>query len=126
MTSTLLDGCSAPATPVTTMTAIMTISIAAMIMAQRLSVRTTTVSGTMPSGSGRCSGFDGGSANGSSRQEEEEIERHPADEEQHHGDAGDGERADRSVLERRGRLVRADRCGDMLRQMGRGVMWLVG
>src|SRR6516164_1490314 len=116
-TSTLLDGCSAPATPVMTMTAIITTSIVPIMMAQWLSVRATTSSGTTPSGSGRCSGFSGGSANGSSRQKEEEIERHPADKEQRHGDAGDDERTDRSVLERLGRLVRPDRRGDMFRQM---------
>src|SRR5215472_16309535 len=114
MTSTLLAGCSAPVTPVTTITAIMTTSIAAMTITQRSSVRMTTGSGTMPSGSGRCSGSDGSSANGTSRHEEEEIECHPANEEQRHGDAGDDERADRPVPERVGRFVRSDRRGDML------------
>jgi hypothetical protein len=52
--------------------------------------------------------IDCGSANGPSRQKEEEIERQPADEQQRHGDAGDDERANRSVLERLGRLVRSD------------------
>src|SRR5271156_3113652 len=120
ITSTLLDGCNPPATPVMTMTVIITTSIAAMIMAQWLSVRVTTVSGTTPSGSGRCSGFDGGSANGSSRQKEEEIERHPADEQQRHGDAGDDERADRCVLERLGRPGRPDWRGETIMWRGGG------
>src|SRR6266851_3741888 len=126
MTSTLLEGCSAPAMPVVTMTAIMMTSIDAMTMTQRFSLRTTTASGTMPSGSGRRSGFDDSSANGTSWQEEEEIERHPADEEQRHGDAGDHERADRAVPERFGRVVGSDRRGDMLRSTGGGLICLVG
>src|SRR6516162_5165663 len=124
-TSTLLDGCSAPATPVTTMTAIITTSIAATIMAQCLSVRVTTTSGTTPSGSGRCSGFPGGSANGPSREKEEEIERHPADEQQRHRDAGDDQRPDGSIPQRSRRLVSPDWCCDMLRQVRSGVMGLV-
>jgi hypothetical protein len=100
-------------------------SIAAMTMTQRFSVRVTTSSGTMPSGSGRCSGFASGSANGASRQKEEEIEGEPADEQQRHGDAGDDQRADRSIPKRLGRSVRSDRCGDILRPVSGGVMCLV-
>src|SRR4051794_24947433 len=105
------------------MTAIMTTSIAAIIMTQRLSVRTTTASGTTPSGSGRRNGFDG-SANGASRHEEEEVERHPADEEQPDRDGGDDERADRTVLERFCRVVRSYGRSDMLQFVGGGLMRL--
>src|SRR6266436_1553211 len=114
MTSTLLGGCSAWVTPVTTTTAMKMMSIAAMIAIQCSSVRTTTGSGTTPSGSGRCSGFVGCSANGTSRHKEEEIEKHPANEEQPDGNAGDDEGADRSLPERLSGFVRADRRGDVL------------
>ena len=72
-TSTLLAVCNPPVIPVTTITVIMIASIAAMRMTQCFSVRFTASSGTMPSGSGRRSGFDAGLANGTSRQKEEEI-----------------------------------------------------
>src|SRR5271168_3217617 len=104
MTSTLLAGCSAPVMPVMTMTAIMTTSIAAMRMTQRFSLRATIDSGIKPSASGRCCGVSVRSANGTSRHEEEEIERHPTDEQQTDRDRRDDERADRAVLERLGCL----------------------
>src|SRR5271166_802036 len=112
--------------PVVTMIAIMTMSIVSMTMSQCFSVRATTCAGTMPSGSGRSSGFDDGSANGASRHEQEEIESQPADEEQPDGDAGDDECADRPVAERLRRLIRSDRCGDVIRRGGSGVVWFVG
>jgi hypothetical protein len=48
-----------------------------------------TGSGTVPSDRGRCSGYDGSSANGTSRHEEEEVECKPTDKEYSHRDAGD-------------------------------------
>src|ERR1700758_2743554 len=99
MVSTLLGGLSAWVTPVTTMTTIMTASIVAMRTSQRFSVRATSCSGMIPSGSG-LGGFVM-SANGSSRHEQEEIEREPPDEEQRHGNAGEVKRAVRAMLERR-------------------------
>src|SRR5277367_6145085 len=124
MISILLAGCSAPVMPVMTMTAIMTTSIAAMMMNQRLSLRTTIDSGIKPSSSGRCCGCFGDSANGPSRHEEEEIECHPANEEQPDCDSRDDERANRAVLKRLGGIARTDGCGDMLPCMGGGMMWL--
>src|SRR5271156_5857648 len=109
MSSTLLEGCSAPVMPVTTMTAIMMRSTVAMITIQRFSVRATTSSGTMPSGSGRLSGFLGCSANGASRQEHKEIKRQPTEEQQPDGDAGNEVRTDWPVTQRLRRLFRVDR-----------------
>jgi hypothetical protein len=76
-------------------------------------------------GAGESSGSDGGSANGPSRQKEEEIERHPADEEQRYGDACDHECPDGPVPQRLRRLVRPDRRGHVLRPVvGGGLMCL--
>src|SRR4029077_5824118 len=95
-----------------------------MIRTQRLSVRTTTSSGTTPSGSGFAIGFDEDSANGASRDEEEEIESHPADEEEADSDCGEDKRAHRPVLERFGGLARCYRSGDVLRFVGGRFMCL--
>jgi hypothetical protein len=84
-------------------------------------VRATTSSGTIPSGSGRCRGLDGGSANRTSRQKKEEVKGYPADEEHRHGDRGNDERPYRSVPQRLRRLIRRDRRGDMFRPIGGGV-----
>jgi hypothetical protein len=46
--------------------------------------------------------------------------------EQPDGDAGDDECADRPVAERLRRLIRSDRCGDVIRRGGSGVVWFVG
>src|SRR5260370_27310674 len=101
--------------PVTTITVIITPSIAATIATQRSSVRTTTGSGTMPSGSGHSSGLERRSTNRTSRHEKEQIECHPTDPEQPDGNAGDDQRAAPSVPPRLGGLVRSDRRGDVLR-----------
>src|SRR5215470_15136086 len=75
--STLLGGPIAWVIPVNTTTAIITISIVTMTPSQRFSVRATTSAGTMPSRNGRCRGSGCVSANGTSRQEQEEIEGEP-------------------------------------------------
>src|ERR1700730_10231295 len=124
MTSTLLEGCIASMTPLKTMIAIMTTSIAAMIMNQRFSVRATTSSGTMPSGSGRRCGYEDCSPNRASRHEQEKIEHQPSDEQKPDTDAGDDVRANRSVTERLRRLVRAGRLIDGTRRMRGGLFWL--
>src|ERR1700756_3544305 len=103
--STLLGGLSAWVTPVTTTMTIMTASIAAIRTSQRFSVRATSCSETIPSGSGRGGCFTC-SANGPSRHEKEEIEGEPTDEEQRHRDAGDDQRAACPVLECRRRRAR--------------------
>jgi hypothetical protein len=54
-------------------TAIITTSIVTMTISQCFSVRATTCAGTMPSGSGRLSGFDDGSANRASRHKQEDA-----------------------------------------------------
>src|SRR6266576_4541477 len=71
--STLLGGEMAWVMPVSTATVIITISIATITPSQRFSVRATTSAGTMSSGNGRCRGSGCVSANGTSRQEQEEI-----------------------------------------------------
>src|SRR5271167_897484 len=121
--STLLEGCNEPAIPVTTMIAIMTPSMAAITTSQRFSVRETISSGMMPSGSGS-SGVEGASANGASRQEEEEIEGEPAGEQQPDRDGGDGECAGRPIPQRLPRFVRCDQRGDVIARMGRCAMLL--
>src|SRR6266404_8122768 len=125
MVSTLLGGCSARVAPVTTMIATITASIASTTVSHRFSVRVTSSSGTIPSGTDCQSGLVILSANRASRQKEEEIKGDPADEEQRHCDGGDDERAYRSVPERLCRCIRPDRRGDMLRPTGGGVMRLV-
>src|SRR5882724_4078152 len=109
MVSTLLGGCSAWVTPVTTMTAIITASIASMMATQRFSVREISISGTIPSGSGRLSGLVILLANAASRNEQDEIEQQPADEEQAHRDAGEQERAARPIFQQRGSALGIDR-----------------
>jgi hypothetical protein len=104
------------------MIAIMTTSIAAMTMSQRFSALATTCAGTTPSGSGRSSGFDDGSANGASRHEQEEVEGQPADEEQPDSDTGDDKGADRPIAERLRRLIRSYRCGDVIQGGGSRVV----
>src|SRR5271167_708288 len=116
--STLLDGCNAPAIPVTTMIAIMTPSMAAITASQRFSVRATISAATMASASGS-NGVEGVSANGASRQEEEEIEGEPADEQQPDRDGGDGECAGRPIPQRSPRFVQCDQRGDVIALMGR-------
>src|SRR5262249_3934976 len=81
MVSTLLGGCSAWRAPVTTMIAIITPSSDRTTVNHRSSVRATSSSGTMPSGSRCVSGLVPVSANGPSRNEQHEIEQKPADEE---------------------------------------------
>src|SRR5258707_5384740 len=109
MVSTLLGGCSAWVIPVTTMIAIITPSIESTTASHRFSVRVTSSSGTIPSGTDCQSGLVILSANRASRQKEEEIKGDPADEEQCHCDGGDDERAYRSVPERLCRCIRPDR-----------------
>jgi len=82
MVSTLLGGFSAWVTPVTTMTASIVASMASMMTTQRFSVRVIASSETMPSGSGCLSGLVKSSANASSRNEQDEIEKQPADEQE--------------------------------------------
>src|SRR4029077_12798785 len=71
-------------------------------------------------------GWASGAANGASRNEEEEIKGEPTEEQQRYGDAGDNERAHRSVPQRRDRFLRPDRGGDLLWPSGGRVMGLVG
>jgi hypothetical protein len=78
----------------------------------------TTGSGTVVSRSGRGSGSEGGSRNGTSRHEEEEIECKPTDREYSHRYAGDDQRAQRPILECLGRFFRSYRCGYVFWQMG--------
>src|SRR5262249_39457769 len=85
--------------PVTTTTAIITLSIATIRTSQRFSVRATSAAGTIPSGKGRCSGSWCVSANVASRQEEEKIEGKPSRQEQRDGDGGDHESAARAMPE---------------------------
>ncbi len=66
------------------------------------------------------------SANGASRNEQEEIEGEPADEQQADSDAGDDERAASARSSALATLLRPDRRGDMLGQSGGGVVCLVG
>jgi hypothetical protein len=122
----LLGGCSARVAPVTTMIATITASIASMTVSHWFSVRVTSSSGTIPSGTGLPSGLVMLSANRTSRQKEEKIKGYPADEEQRHGDGGDDERAYRSIPQRLRRFIRPDRRGDVLRSTGSGVMRLIG
>src|SRR5262245_61929683 len=116
--STLLGGPIAWVMPVSTTTAIITISIATMTLSQRRSVRATTSAGTMSSGNGPCRGSECVSANGTSRQEQEEIEGEPAEENDRHCDAGNKQRAARTVPECSRDSLRIDRCGDVLGQCG--------
>jgi hypothetical protein len=99
------------------MTTIITTSIVAIVITQYFSVRMTTGSGTTPSGSGWRSGFDVSSANGTSRQEQQEVEGQPSDEEQPNRDGGDKKRADRPVPQRLGRFPCSDRSGDVFRSV---------
>src|SRR4051794_37650530 len=120
--STLLGGEIAWVMPVSTTTAIITTSIATMTPSQRLSVRATTSAGTMPSGNERWRGSGCVSANGTSRQEQEEIEGEPDKENDRHCDSRNKQRAARTVLERLLRCVRIDRRGDVLGQSSGRVM----
>src|SRR5262249_43424690 len=114
--STLLGGPIAWVMPVSTTTAIITISIASMTPSQRFSVRATTSAGTMLSGIGRCRGSGCVSANGTSRQEQEEIEAEPDEENDRHCDAGNKQRAARTVPEGSRGGFRIDRRGDVFGQ----------
>ena len=80
-----------------------------MMMSQRFSVRATSSSGTIPSGSGRGIELDRLSANGAPRHEQEEIEREPTHEEQRRRNAGNEECAARPVPERFRYRVPSDR-----------------
>src|SRR5262245_12269587 len=110
--STLLGGEIAWVMPVSTTTAIITISIATMTASQRFSVRPTTSAGTMPSGKGRCGGSEYVSANGTTRQEQEEIEAEPDKENDRHCKAGNKQRTTWAVPECSRGGFRIDRHGD--------------
>src|SRR5215468_10196263 len=112
--STLLGGEIAWVMPVNTTTAIITTSIVTMTPSQRFSVRATTSAGTMPSGKGRCGGSGCVSANGTSRQEQEEVEGEPDQENDRDCDAGNKQCAARAVPECSRGGVRIDRRGDVL------------
>src|SRR5215510_1291879 len=114
--STLLGGEIAWVMPVSTTTAIITISIATMTPSQRFSVRATTSAGTIASGNGRCRGSGCVSANGTSRQEQEEIEGEPDEENDRHCDGGNKQRAARTVPECSRCSVRINRRVDVLGQ----------
>src|SRR5262249_25557641 len=116
--STLLGGEIAWVMPVSTTTAIITISNATMTPSQRFSVRATTSAGTMSSGNRRSRGSGCASANGPSRQEQEEIEGEPDQENDRHCDGGNKQCAARTVPECSRRSVRIDRRGDVLGQSG--------
>src|SRR5258706_4881420 len=120
MVSTLLGGCSAWVTPVTTMMAIITASMASMMVTQRFSVRAISSSGMIPSSHGGRSGWVRSSANRASRHEKEEVEEQPADEQQPHRYAGQQKRPARTVFQRCGGRFRIDRRGDMIGRGGRG------
>src|SRR5262245_10010398 len=120
--STLLGGEIACVIPVSTTTAIITISIATMTPSQRFSVRATTSAGTMPSGNGRCRGSVCVSANGTSRQEQEEVEGEPDEENDRYCDARNEQRPARAVPERLRGGFRIDRRSDVLGQCSGRVM----
>src|SRR5262249_59953283 len=107
---------------VTTTIALIRASIPTMMMSQRFSVRSTSSCGTIPLGSGRCSGLEGSSANGTSRLEEEEIKGEPADEQQPHRHGSKQQRAAWTILERFRGGLRSDWSGHMLWQMSRRPM----
>src|SRR5271154_6513387 len=119
MTSTLLEGCIASMMPVTTITAIMTRSMAAMSLIHCFSVRATTSSGTMPSGSDGGSGLEVGLANCASPHEQQEIKGQPTDEKKPDGDAGDDVGPDRPPLKRSRRLLHSNESRNAVHR-GRG------
>src|SRR5262249_29977790 len=115
MVSTLLGGWIAWVIPVTTTIAIIKASIPTITASQRFSVRATISAGTMPSGNGRRkSGCV--SANGASRQEQEEVEGEPPQEKERHRNGREEERPTRTVLQCLQCGVRIDRRGDMFRR----------
>jgi hypothetical protein len=107
------------------MIAIITPSMDSMTVSHWFSLRVTSSSGTIPSGTGLPSGLVMLSANRTSRYKEQKIKSNPPDEEQRHGDGGDHERAYRSIPQRLCRFIWPDRCGDVLRSTGGGVMRLI-
>jgi hypothetical protein len=96
------------------MMAIITPSIESMMMDHLSSVRVTSSSGTIPSGSVRFSGLVTLSANRSSRQKQDEIEQEPADEEQTQSNSGNDERAAWPMFQCLGGRLGVDRRSHML------------
>jgi hypothetical protein len=91
------------------MIAIITPSMDSTTVSHRSSVRVTSSSGTMPSGSRRLSGLVTLSANGASRDEQNKIEEEPADEEQANRNPGKDERTARAMFQRLGNRICVDR-----------------
>jgi hypothetical protein len=65
------------------------------------------------------------STNGASGQENEEVERQPAEEEQPHRDTGDDKGTERTVFERFRSSFRRDWSSDVLRSRGGGRVRLI-